>query len=333
MTTVNVSNIFKNIQQNYYKTLETKLSKITHCNNVYTLSSFENAVNSLLDNLNIYKGDKVLCSTFSNDSIVKILKERGIEIIFIDSEPDTWNMSPIALVNSMMDNKHDLPAAVFVSNVYGKRSKMHMIQEICDQYNVTVIEDISESFLNSPLITPSKNYNIMRTSKSDIISSTESGLIFCNNKLNINSDLILSNLKSEKILNELKTLSKVIHLKKETQFVYNFVTAKNVHIPPMINNLQYETSCNVSCTTIYNKDINVIIDKCKEYNVALSKVHKPLHTLNDFSSFKIYKHIDNDPDTVAEYIYNHSICFPVQELKLSQVVDVAQYFNKVVEQE
>ncbi len=63
--------------------------------------------------------------------------------MLIDSEPDTWNMSPAALERAF--EKYPAPKAVVVVHLYGTPAKMDEIMRICARHNVPILEDAAES--------------------------------------------------------------------------------------------------------------------------------------------------------------------------------------------
>jgi dTDP-4-amino-4,6-dideoxygalactose transaminase len=69
----------------------------------------------------------------------------GAEIIFIDSEWDTWNMCPNALQEALAEYKHKSVKAIIPVHLYGMPAKMNEIQNIANQYGVPIIEDAAEA--------------------------------------------------------------------------------------------------------------------------------------------------------------------------------------------
>ncbi|GGE30509.1 putative pyridoxal phosphate-dependent aminotransferase EpsN [Pullulanibacillus camelliae] len=111
------------------------------------VSSGTAAIHLSLALLNLEPGDKVFCSTLTFiASANPILYERAIPV-FIDSEPDSWNMSPQALERALReaDQQNTLPKAVIVVNLYGQSAKYAEILALCQHYDITVIEDAAES--------------------------------------------------------------------------------------------------------------------------------------------------------------------------------------------
>jgi len=102
------------------------------------------AIHLSLQLLEVGAGDIVFCSSFTFVASANPIRYCGAEPVFIDSEPDTWNMSPVALQQAFEDanRKGKLPKAVIVVHLYGQVSKMDEIISLCDQYEVPLIETL-----------------------------------------------------------------------------------------------------------------------------------------------------------------------------------------------
>ena len=93
------------------------------------------------------QGDEVICSTFTFIASVSPIKYLGAKPVFIDSEPSTWNLDPELLRKALTirAEKNKLPKAVVVVHLYGQSAEMDEIMEVCNKYNVCVVEDAAES--------------------------------------------------------------------------------------------------------------------------------------------------------------------------------------------
>jgi pyridoxal phosphate-dependent aminotransferase EpsN len=112
-----------------------------------SLSSGTAAIHLALRLLGVHTGDVVFCSTLTFVASVNPVLYQGAVPVFIDSEPETWNMSPKALERALSAAKREgkLPKAVIVVNLYGQSADMDPILELCRTYNVPIVEDAAES--------------------------------------------------------------------------------------------------------------------------------------------------------------------------------------------
>ena len=88
-------------------------------------------------------GDKVFCSDMTFAATVNpVVYEKAIPV-FIDTEPDTWNMDPVALEKAF--EQYPEVKVVVLVHLYGTPAKIDQIQEICRRHNAVIIEDAAES--------------------------------------------------------------------------------------------------------------------------------------------------------------------------------------------
>ena len=111
------------------------------------VSSGTAAIHLALVLLGVRKGDLVFCSSLTFVASANPILYQGAEPVFIDSEPETWNMSPEALERAFADAKREgrLPKAVVVVHLFGQSAKMDEISAICNQFGVPIVEDAAES--------------------------------------------------------------------------------------------------------------------------------------------------------------------------------------------
>ncbi|KXX68566.1 aminotransferase class I/II-fold pyridoxal phosphate-dependent enzyme [Flammeovirga sp. SJP92] len=115
-----------------------------HC---AALSSGTSAIHLALILLGVKSGDEVLCSTFTFSATVNPIIYQGATPIFIDSEDETWNMSPILLEEAIIDRIKlgKKPKAILLVHLYGIAAKMEEITEIASKYDIPLIEDAAEA--------------------------------------------------------------------------------------------------------------------------------------------------------------------------------------------
>ena len=107
------------------------------------LSAGTAAIHLALKILGVGQGDIVFSSDLTFAATCNpIMYERAVPV-FIDSEEDTWNMSPDALRKAF--EKYPNPKAVVIAHLYGTPAKMDEIIEICKEHNTPIIEDAAEA--------------------------------------------------------------------------------------------------------------------------------------------------------------------------------------------
>lgn len=114
---------------------------------VAALSAGTAALHLALIILNVQYGDEVLCQSFTFSASANPITYVGAKPVFIDSEPDTWNMCPKALEEAIVDRiaKGKKPKAIIVVHLYGMPAKMEEIMGVANQHGIPVIEDAAEA--------------------------------------------------------------------------------------------------------------------------------------------------------------------------------------------
>ena len=109
------------------------------------LTSGTAALHLALRILNIGKDDVVMIQSFTFCGTTNPVSYQGAEIVFIDSEIDTWNMCPKALKDALEEYKNKSVKAIIPVHLYGMPAKMDEIKQIANLYNVPIIEDAAEA--------------------------------------------------------------------------------------------------------------------------------------------------------------------------------------------
>lgn len=118
---------------------------------IAVLSSGTAALHLALINLGIKHDDEVICQSFTFSATANPIVYVGAKPIFVDSEPDTWNMSPEYLEEAIKDRIANgvKPKAIIVVHLYGMPAKLTEITEIANRYEIPLIEDAAEALGSS----------------------------------------------------------------------------------------------------------------------------------------------------------------------------------------
>jgi len=105
------------------------------------------ALHLVLRILGVGDGDTVLCSSFTFFASATPVVFLRAETVFIDSEPESWNMDPALLSEELhrCAKENTLPRAVIVVHLYGQSADMDPVLEVCRSYGVPVVEDAAEA--------------------------------------------------------------------------------------------------------------------------------------------------------------------------------------------
>ena len=166
-------------------------------NGAVALSSGTAAIHLALSLLNVQKGDTVFCSSLTFVASANPILYLGGEPVFIDSEPDTWNMSPIALEKAFIDaaKSNKMPKAVIIVNLYGQSAKMDELISICNKYQVPIIEDAAESLGSTYKGKASGtfgDFGIYSFNGNKIITASSGGMLISNNREALSKAYFLS---------------------------------------------------------------------------------------------------------------------------------------------
>ena len=89
------------------------------------------------------EGKKVFCSDVTFDASINPVAYEDGDAVFIDTEYDTWNMSPEALEKAF--ELYPDTKLIVLAHLYGTPGKMEEIRKIADRHGALIIEDAAES--------------------------------------------------------------------------------------------------------------------------------------------------------------------------------------------
>ena len=128
---------------------ETDLEQFLQQENIYVaaLSSGTAALHLGLILLDVKAGDEVICQSFTFSASANPILYQGATPVFVDSEPETWNMCPVALEEAIKDRiaKGKMPKAIIPVHLYGMPFKADEIRAVANRYGIPILEDSAEA--------------------------------------------------------------------------------------------------------------------------------------------------------------------------------------------
>ena len=132
------------------------------------------------------QGHRVFCSDMTFDASINPVAYEDGEAVFIDTESDTWNMSPEALEKAfeLYPDVH----LVVIAHLYGTPGKIDELKAICDKHDALIIEDAAESLgakykLNGEWVETGTlgSYNCISFNGNKIITGSSGGMFLTDN--------------------------------------------------------------------------------------------------------------------------------------------------------
>ncbi len=152
---------------------------------VAALSSGTAALHLALKLTGIKPGDEVICQSMTFSASANPITYEGGRPVFVDSESDTWNMSPELLEQAIKDRivKGQKPKAIIPVHLYGMPAKMKEIMAIARHYEIPVIEDAAEALgsrIDNKAAGTFGDYGILSFNGNKIITTSGGGALITN---------------------------------------------------------------------------------------------------------------------------------------------------------
>ena len=152
---------------------------------VVALSAGTAAVHLALIACGVGPGDEVLCQSFTFCASSHPVKYLGATPVFIDSEPDSWNMDPQLLEEAIKDRiaiTGRKPKAIIPVYLYGMPARIDEIMEIAGRYDIPVIEDAAEGFgsrFDGQVVGTFGKYGVLSFNGNKMITTSGGGALVC----------------------------------------------------------------------------------------------------------------------------------------------------------
>jgi dTDP-4-amino-4,6-dideoxygalactose transaminase len=158
---------------------------------VVALSSGTAALHLALLLLEVGSGDDVICQSFTFAASANPITYLGATPVFVDSEADTWNMSPEFLEKAILARIARVgkpPKAIIGVDLYGMPAKWDEICSVAARYGIPLIEDAAEalgSSLRGRMCGTHGQFGILSFNGNKIITTSGGGALVCATSHNI----------------------------------------------------------------------------------------------------------------------------------------------------
>lgn len=315
--------------------LEKEVAAYAGCKTAAALSAGTAAIHLALKLAGVKEGDIVFVSDLTFSATCNpICYEKAIPV-FIDSEPDTWNMDPEALKKAF--EKYPNPKAVVCVHLYGTPAKIDELMAICEEHKVPFIEDAAESmsatYKGKQTGTFGK-FGIFSFNGNKIITSSGGGMLVSDDETliararflstqardaarhyqhsNIGYNYRMSNIVAGIARGQMLHLEEHKAIKKKIyeQYKAAFANIEEITMNPL--NPDGDANCWLSCMTISegcSVTPNQIMDALEAENMESRPIWKPMHLQPVFEKYDFISVVDGEV-SVGEDIFHRGLCLP-----------------------
>ncbi|MBS7299347.1 MAG: aminotransferase class I/II-fold pyridoxal phosphate-dependent enzyme [Eubacteriales bacterium] len=321
---------------------ENEIARYIGCRAAAAMTAGTHALHLAFKLAGVTSGDVVLCSDLTFAATVNPVSYEGGVQVFIDSERETWNMNPEALEEGLKKYNGRVKAVV-VANLYGTPAKLDEIVELCDRYNVVLIEDAAESLsatYKGRQTGTFGRYNAISFNGNKIITTSGGGMFLSDDEeavqkvrfystqardpapwyqhSEIGNNYRMSNIvagigRGQLLhLDEHKSLKKAIYERYERAFADMPVTM-NPYLP------YTEPNFWLSCITIDNDAMGSVTPEkirlaLEAENIEARPIWKPMHMQPVYAN---NDYITVNGDDVGADIFERGICLP-SDIKMTE---------------
>lgn len=153
-------------------------------NPIVALNSCTSVLHLALIMLGVKQNDDVITQTLTFCGSTNPIVYCGATPVFVDSEPETWNLCPKALEEAIKDRiaKGKTPKAILAVHLYGMPYKVDEVHDIAEKYNIPVIEDAAEalgSTFNGKACGTFGRFGALSFNGNKIITTSGGGALVC----------------------------------------------------------------------------------------------------------------------------------------------------------
>jgi dTDP-4-amino-4,6-dideoxygalactose transaminase len=315
---------------------------------VAALSSGTAALHLALVILGVKAGDEVICQSMTFSASANPIVYQGATPVFIDSEEETWNMSPVFL-EMAIEKRIRLgkkPKAIIVVHLYGMPAKMDEILAIAKKYNIPIIEDAAEALGSTYKGRSTGTFgdiSILSFNGNKIITTSGGGAFLSQNEewvtkarflatqardpaphyehSHIGYNYRMSNICAGIGRGQMQVLSQRIEERRRNFIFYTKSLDKNKEIKflPEKDNDYFSNRWLTTILVSNKKAIKDIYESLAHDNIECRPLWKPMHLQPVFAGAPYYG------EDICENLFNSGLCLPsgsnLSEKELFRVVN------------
>ncbi|MBR3388596.1 MAG: aminotransferase class I/II-fold pyridoxal phosphate-dependent enzyme [Bacteroidales bacterium] len=320
---------FEKSLEDYFNT--SNLPHFTSHLNVAALSSCTAAIHVALLLLGVGEGDEVICQSFSFCASSNPVVYCGATPIFVDSDEETWNMSPELLEKAIKDRivkTGHKPKAIIVVDLYGMPANWDAIEEIAKRYEIPVVEDAANALGSTYKGKPCGTFGDLATlsfNGNKMITTSGGGAIICKDEATKKRAIFLATQAKEPYLHyehetigynyRMSNISAGIGRGQMTVLENHINHHKHVHelYKELLKDVTVQDNPNADfdsnfwlSTILFDKELDTeaFCLKLDKAGIEARPLWKPMHLQ------PVFKNTPSYVNGISEKLYKTGICLP-----------------------
>ena len=317
---------------------EEEIAKYLGVKAAVALSSGTAALHLALKISGVKSGDFVLCPSLTFSSTANVILYEKATPVFLDSDPETWNIDFVALEKAILSFKERniLPKALITVDLYGQSVDYDIIMEICNNNNIVVIEDAAEALGSEYKGVKCGAFGkagIFSFNGNKIVTTSGGGMLVSNDENFVEQARFLSTQAREPVIHyehkelgynyrmsnllaavgrgQLAVLDERVKSKQEIFSRYKSAIGdiEGIEFMPMAN---YGKSNCWLTTLLIHEDIagfnrDTVISALEKEDIESRPIWKPMHLQPLYKEFDYYESEQGD---ISQMLFNKGICLP-----------------------
>jgi dTDP-4-amino-4,6-dideoxygalactose transaminase len=304
---------------------------------VTALNSGTSAIHLALILLGVKAGDEIICQSLTFSASANPILYQGAIPIFVDSEPETWNICPENLEIAIQERikKGIKPKAIIAVHLYGNPYKIDEIHAIADRYEIPIIEDSAEALGSSykgKSCGTFGTFGVLSFNGNKIITTSSGGALISDSKLlkdravfyanqskdeavhyqhsQIGYNYRMSNICAGIGLGQIKVLDDNVAARREMHFFYRriFESIVDVTLFEVINESYFSNYWLNTILVEPNIEKKLTRENLRlafeNKNIECRPLWKPMHLQPIFCGYPYYG------NRVAEDLFEKGLCLP-----------------------
>ena len=303
---------------------------------VAALSSGTGAIHLGLVLLGVQSGDEVICQSFTFSASANPIVYLGATPVFIDSEPDTWNMCPVALEAAIKDRmaKGKKPKAIIAVHLYGMPFQVDAIKAVAHRYEIPLLEDSAEALgskYKGKMCGTFGDISVLSFNGNKIITTSGGGALVTHHKAikekavflatqardeaphyqhsEIGYNYRLSNISAGIGRGQMEVLQDHVNLRRAMHdFYQNLLASVEAAVVFSEPNADYYSNHWLSCITLASEKTSKTREELRlafeSEAIETRPLWKPMHLQPVFASCPYYG------ENTAETLFNKGLCLP-----------------------